>query len=123
MATKNQATATSQQDAAFNKSDMHRLVEATHVNVKRDKEWLFQGPKAIVLDTGSHVWVSGSYSDEDKEIPEIKRVGDGRSNGYDIHGSCVLSVPAEWCTFLDEKQAEEVMACIDADEKLLGYAQ
>ncbi len=75
----------------------------------------------IVLHTGSRVWIGGCYSMENH--PEVKRVGDGTDNGYDDFGNCILSVPADWCSFYTCEEADQIMACIDADEKLLSYAR
>lgn len=99
--------------------DMHRI-HASYVTVKDGKTYLFQGPMPIVLDTGDYVWISASYSDENHA--RVMRVGDTRSSGYDINGCCVLSIPAEWCTFHDEDEAHQIMECIDADAKLLAQA-
>lgn len=81
----------------------------------------FNQPMAIVLHTGKHVWVEGCYAM--KHHPDIKQVGDGRDNAFDEDGNCILSVPESWCWFMDEAEAESVMHCIEADQRLLGYAQ
>lgn len=82
----------------------------------------WEGPQRIILHVGSQVWIEGSYSQEGH--PDIERVRDGKSNGYDEHGSCILSIPAEWVTaYYNDEEAESVMRCIDANERLLGYAR
>jgi hypothetical protein len=100
--------------------DMHRVM-ASFVSVKYRKDYLFHGPMPIVLDTGDYVWIGATYSDENDAIG-IKRVGDTRSSGYDINGGCVLSVPAEWCTFHSDEEAHQIMECMKADEDLLAQA-
>lgn len=100
--------------------DMHRVM-ASFVTVKHRGKYLFHGPMPIVLDTGNFVWINASYADENDKIG-IKRVGDTRSSGYDINGGCILSVPAEWCTFHDDNEAHQIMQCIDDDDNLLAQA-
>lgn len=70
--------------------------------------------------TGKHVWVAGCYAM--KHHPDIRQVGDSRDNAFDEDGNCILSVPADWCWFMDETEAECITHCIDADQRLLAYA-
>ena len=71
----------------------------------------FRALSLIVLKTKSHTWVRGSYMFLPDE--EIKQVGDGRSNGYDHQGDCILSVPDSYCTFLTEEEAEQANKTLD----------
>ena len=84
-----------------------------------DEAW--RGPMGILLHVGNRVWVAGSYSHEGH--PEVLRVGDGRNNGYDEVGNCILSIPAEWCSYLTCSEAESVEQMIYADDELLAYAR
>ena len=84
-----------------------------------DEAW--RGPHQIVLHVGTHVWIANSYAGEGH--PEVKRVGDGRSNGYDEQGCCVLSVPAAWCTYYNHQEAESIERCMAIDNDLLAYAR
>jgi hypothetical protein len=97
-----------------------------HVDLRKggdgwsDEGW--HGPQRIVIHAGERVWIEGCYSMEGH--PEVVRIGDGLTNGYDEQGNCLLSVPAAWCVaFYTDKEAEDVMLCMDADERLLGYAR
>jgi hypothetical protein len=81
----------------------------------------WRGTFPILHHTGSHVWIGGSYSHEGHS--EVKRVGDGRDNSFDVHGNCILSVPAEWCHYFTETEAQAIEQMIDADDKLLSYAR
>jgi hypothetical protein len=107
-------------------SNIHPFVTIKHPKGKPNgqEEWIddaWQGVFQIVLHTSAHVWVANCYAAEGHQ--EVKRVGDGRSNGYDQHGACILSVPAAWCKYWTEEEANNIMQAIDADERLLGYAQ
>lgn len=59
------------------------------------------------------------------DMPEgVVQVSDGRSAGFDETGNCIYSVPVEWIArYLDEVEAEQIERCIDADQRLLSYAQ
>jgi hypothetical protein len=96
----------------INENSMGDLVE----------ESMFEGrPVRVILDVSDRVWVSGSYADE---LPTgAVQVGDGLTNGYDFHGERIISVPAEWCTFIDEETAYTIDMCMHEDEKLLMYAR
>ena len=63
------------------------------------------GPHPVVLDVGDFVYIS-ALSPE-KLHDKVVVVTDGRSNGLDIHteSHCLLSVPAEWLTFISEGEA------------------
>lgn len=76
------------------------------------------GVMSIVLDAGTHVWVSSCYAFNLDAWPEIVQVGDGRTNGHDKHGNCVHSVPAEWCEFRTPEEAESIMTAHEADEAM-----
>ena len=91
------------------------------VTVKKDQEFLFNGPVQVVHDTGDRVWGGATYADE---LPdEVVQVGDGLNNGYDYNGNKIVSVPAEWCTFMDDEEAHNIALLIQADEQLLSYAR
>ena len=101
--------------------------EHTHCLVKHPKavrgeeKWLdeaWEGYQPIILHTGSHVWVSQSYCGEGH--PEVRRVGDSRDNGYDTHGCCILSVPAEWCTYGTDEDVEMAQMARDAEDDAYG---
>ena len=94
----------------------------SHVVVRTpDDGWLFDGhPVLVVHDTSDRVWIGCSYADD---LPsEVKPVGDTLNNGYDVVGNRIVSVPAEWCTFVSDEDAENIESCIDADDRLRGYA-
>ena len=77
-------------------------------------------PLAILHAPGDKVWLQITYADELQ--PTWLKVGDGSNNGYDEDGCCIISIPQSECSFMDDEEAESVMACIDADERLLSYA-
>lgn len=108
-------------------SEMKRVYMATHVLVRNATGWLFDGePMSVALDAGEFVWVHGSYADADQEhdpLNRIVKIGDARTNGFDYHGNCIWSVPSEWCTFLDEAEAEQVSSVMASDQELLRHAQ
>jgi hypothetical protein len=81
----------------------------------------WHGTFVIVLHSGEFVWVAASYFHEGH--PDIKRIGDGRNKGYDEHGNCILSVPAEWCEYYTAEEANGIDECIAADDRLLRYAR
>lgn len=103
--------------------DMKRVYQATHVMVKHpevSKELnhindAWNEPMPIVLDTEDHIWVAACYYHESKH-PDVRRVGDSRSNGYDLNGSCVLSIPVGWCTFITEEEAESIVRAIEVND-------
>jgi hypothetical protein len=101
-------------------TDMKRLHEATHVMVRPDsrnlRDFAFDGrPMPIALDVGSYVWVHGSYADN---LPEgALQIGDGRSPAYDQHGNRIISVPAKWCQFLTDKEAEHIERAMQVDDR------
>jgi len=84
---------------------------------------LFEGgPRPIVLHTGPRVWVSGCAFDP-LAADGVVQVGDGTSAAFDEDGNCVLSVPAEWCVYHTDEEAQGIEQCLDADERLLAYAR
>lgn len=110
-------------------TDMKRLHEASYVAVHVPdpdggpaREMAFDGRLLdIALDVGPHVWVHASYADH---LPEgAVQVGDGRSPGYSVGGTRIISVPAEWCTFYTDVEAEGIQLAKDADEQLMSYAR
>lgn len=115
-------------DKAVQQQDLNRWMAAYVVVTRPDgTHWHPESePYAIVLDTGTHVWIASDYhnnhADHDYTDREVVRVGDGRSGHYDCDGNCIHSVPAEWCKFLSEDEAVAMMEARDADETLLGYA-
>jgi hypothetical protein len=91
-------------------TDMKRIHEATHVLVRVNggkSNFAFDGrAMPIALDVGEYVWVHASYADE---MPAGSiQVGDGRSPAYDQHGNRIVSVPATWCQFLNDEEAEGI---------------
>lgn len=110
-------------------TDMKRLHEASYVAVHFPdadggpaRELAFDGRLLdIALDVGPHVWVHASYADA---LPEgAVQVGDGRSPGYSFGGERIISVPAEWCAFYTDAEAEGIQQMKDADDRLLSYAR
>jgi hypothetical protein len=79
----------------------------THVwvNIPEKDSNRWNHPLPIVLHTGNRVWVAGNYAM--KIHPSIVQVGDCLSNGFDEHGNCILSVPEEWCWFMDEREVAD----------------
>jgi hypothetical protein len=109
----------------------HVLVTVPDTECRADtdmtqKEWrhflhdAWGGPLSLVLDVGDRVWLHASYSHEG--LPSVHRVGTGEGNGYDSNGNCVLSVPAAWCKFITQEEAENIWQMQDADDELLSYA-
>lgn len=80
-----------------------------------------RGPHPILLMVGDRVWMLNDY--HLVGIEGVLHVGDGTSNGFDEDGQCIVSIPAAWCTFMDEAVAESVSRCIEEDQKLLSYAR
>lgn len=81
------------------------------------------GTFPIVLHTGNRVWVEGSHM-HDLANGEIVQVTDGdKSKSFDDNGQCILSVPAEWCKYYTEGEAENIEQAMDADARLLSYAR
>lgn len=103
----------------------HTFVLVNHPKAdKEEPKWIdeaWEGPSEILLHTGKHVWIHTCYSAEGH--PDVKRVGDGRDSGYSQEGDCILSVPAEWCTFYTNEEADGIAQCIAADADLLAYAR
>jgi hypothetical protein len=77
----------------------------------------WSGLQEIVLHTGYRVWVKGSYSY--RGHPDIIRIGDGLSNGFDESGNCLFSVPASLCDEYFDCVAE---ALKDAEQHEQGKA-
>jgi hypothetical protein len=102
-------------------TDVKRHFEATHVIIKCPEDEKSIGIYAIALDVGPHVWVHMTYMDL---LPEgMVQVGDSRSPGYSIHGNRIVSVPAEWCTFLTAGEAEGIDQMRQVDEQMLANAR
>jgi hypothetical protein len=100
-------------------SDMKRIHEATHVLVRMDgdtRNFAFDGrAMPIALDVGEYVWVHASYADD---MPaRAVQVGDGRSPAYDQHGNRIVSVPATWCQFLTDEEAEGIEKIMQVEER------
>jgi hypothetical protein len=85
----------------------------------------FEGPCEIVHHLGDRVWVPATYADKPfNKAADIVEVGDGRNNGYDESGNCIVSIHVRHVTrYLTDAEAEGVMMYMDADRKLLSYAQ
>lgn len=108
-------------------TDLKRLHEASYVSVQYQsdddvtKTFAFDGRlMSIALDVGPHVWVHASYADT---LPEgAVQVGDGRSPGYSQDGQRIVSVPAAWCTFYTDEEANAIEQLEHADRKMGVYA-
>jgi hypothetical protein len=76
-----------------------------------------------MLHTGEYVWVAGTYANEGH--PRVKRVQLNNlvDKGYDQHGNCILAVPAEWCEYYTEEEANGIEQCFAADDDMLRYAR
>lgn len=88
-----------------------------------DDKWVdeaWEGYQYILLHTTNRVWVAQSYCGEGH--PDVKLVNDGTGEkGYDSHGCCILSVPAEWCTYATQEDAEAYAMAKAAEEDAYGY--
>lgn len=92
------------------------------VTVRVDGQYLFHGAQPIIHTTDKRVWVEVSYANE---YPQdlFTTVTDGiEPSGYDDDGNKIISVPIEYCTFYTAEEYDMICRCIDADERLLGYA-
>ena len=107
------------------KYDPHIHTHATINPPKRlDSEYaddLFRMPEEIILHTGERVWIPACYMTLGTH-PDIIQVGDGHK-GFDQDGNCVVSIPASWCRYYTPEEAENIVQCIDADDRLLSYAR
>jgi len=103
----------------------HRFVM---VNLPKDHAWPesvkedFRTPWELVLHVKERVWFAGTYMCTN-EHPDMLQVGDGQTNGFGPNGECIMSVPAEWCEYFDEIEAQGIMQGHDADDQLLSYAR
>lgn len=88
----------------------------THVTLK-EPEGNRPEPRDIILKYVDRVVVLTSYSED---LPEgCTRLGD-----LDHEGNGLMVVPLEVCrTFHSPDEADAIMHCIDADDRLLMYAQ
>jgi hypothetical protein len=70
-------------------------------------------PTAIVLVADGRVWFTASYA--------LVGAVDGvkKESPYDDTGACVVSYPAEGCGFHDPEEADQISACIAADDEML----
>lgn len=102
----------------MNKDYDHRVHSHVTINIK-GLEW--EGPHPIVHHTGEHVWIGASYM---HELPkDVLMVGDGRSNGFDAEGCCIVSVPRSYVwSYLTFEEAQQLENLIYADSQLLAYA-
>jgi len=77
----------------------------------------------IVLKTPGRVWVRADHNHLAKAHQDVRLVLDTNPiNSMDEDGGCVISVPEEWCTFLTQDDASQLVAAMEADAKLLLYA-
>lgn len=99
--------------------NVHQFVAIKHP----ERGWIWEGPPHyILLHVGKYVFIPACYAMEQYE--GVVQVGDGRSKGFDDTGNCIYSVPVEWVqSYLDEKEAEDIELMMEADAKLLRYAQ
>lgn len=79
-----------------------------------------RGPREVVHDLGTRVWVWSDYSEQ--WPASIVTVGDGLTNGYDHEGMRLVSVPEYMCRFMTEAEAEEIARCMAVDEAMLANA-
>lgn len=94
--------------------DIGRMHMFDWVMVQREAEQILEGPRQIIHDTGHRVWVWVNYS-ETSDLPvEIGTVTDGTDEGWDINGNRIMSIPADWCTFIDEDEAVAILKMKDA---------
>ena len=87
--------------------------EAEFVVITAPDDVFEKGPHPILLDTGACVWVPGT-----KEVltnPDVVQVKDG-GKSFDAQGNTIVSVPAEWCTFISEEQAYVMAEALDCNK-------
>lgn len=100
----------------------------THVMFNKDcpKEGSFNGPCVIEHHVGDRVWVAACYADfpvHDSAF-DCVMVGDGLTTGYSEHGNCIVSINVKHVLgYYTPEEADGIEQCMDADERLLGYAR
>ncbi|RPH74006.1 hypothetical protein EHM76_04365 [bacterium] len=83
----------------------------------------WKDPFEIILHTGERVWIRATYLEVDESVTDVTFVTDSRGPVYDSEGGCLLSIPASWCKYYDDKETESIVMCMEEDAKLLRYAQ
>lgn len=92
----------------------HRLAHVTHVTVDVEHSL---GPRPVLLKYDHSVVVATSYS-EDR--PAAARL----LSPLDIEGDGIMEVPLAQCrAFHTDEEAETILRCMEADERLLAYAR
>lgn len=80
----------------------------------------WDGSFDIVLHTGTHVWVNGSYSLQGHASILQVGIGGPSPTAYDEDGNCILAVPSEWCHYLTPEDAEDFEHIKYAEEIFYG---
>jgi hypothetical protein len=88
--------------STYSKYD-HTAVLVSHP----DKPDGWDGAFDIVLHTGKHVWVVGSYAHQGHADLIQVGIGGPTSSAFDEDGNCILAVPVEWCRFLTPEEADQ----------------
>lgn len=98
----------------------HPKMPAEHQHV----EWAWAGTHEIVLHMGERVWIAGCYAHEGHaDVKRVREHSEDEGGGYSPDGSCILSIPADWCSYYSHVEAEGIELCREADERLLRYAR
>lgn len=100
----------------------------THVTFKDPltNGFSFNYPSEIIHRTDNHIWVMASYADLPfgKEVYGCSQIGDGKSSGYDEDGNCVVAIHLDFVReYLTEEEANSIVECMEADDRLLSYAR
>ena len=101
-------------------SHTHRLHSAyVVVKIPDTKDYLGDGsPLPIILDGGEgHVVVLVSVLEK---LPSGAEYICPDMTSWD--GTALAKIPSDWCVFLLEEEAENLMGLYEADRKLLSYA-
>ena len=100
---------------------VERAIVYDWCTVQRAGVHLFGGlPRQIVHDTGKRIWIFVNTGDEPLP-PETSIVEDDGDSYHDVNGNYLVSIPVEWCTIIDEEQAERIQGLVDVYEELKGY--
>lgn len=87
-----------------------------------DADEILFGPHVITLFVRDRVWFIADYHFFGL-YEELRIVTEKDNNGMGTHGECLFSVPALWCKFYSDEEAESIARCMDADASLLSYAR
>jgi hypothetical protein len=69
----------------------------------------------------ARVWTGANHVEE--LPPGAVVVGDGLTNGFDQDGNLIISIPSSWCSFHTDEEAQTIIECIEADDRLLSNAR